>query len=84
MDNLYFLADHLDSATALTDTSGNVSQQESCDSLGNSAGSARTHKILRQIKRGQACDLRFYLIVVGVAEWRRLGIRRRHGQKSAC
>src|SRR5438094_10487753 len=36
----------------------------------------RTHKILRQIlrqiKRGQACDLRFYLIVVGVAEWRRL------------
>src|SRR5205814_10178160 len=38
----YFLADHLGSTAGLSDDAGNVVEQESYDSYGNSAGSART------------------------------------------
>ncbi|MGH9966426.1 MAG: RHS repeat domain-containing protein [Pyrinomonadaceae bacterium] len=38
----YFLADHLGSTRALTDVSGNVVEQISYDSFGNSSGSALT------------------------------------------
>ena len=38
----YFLTDHLGSTAGLTDGSGNVVEQLSYDSFGNSAGSART------------------------------------------
>jgi len=38
----YFLTDHLRSTSALTDATGNLIEQISYDSFGNSAGSART------------------------------------------
>ena len=38
----YFLADHLGSTSALTDSSGNLVETESYDSFGNGSGSART------------------------------------------
>ena len=38
----YFLADHLGSTSALTDTEGNVAEQLAYDSFGNSAGFVRT------------------------------------------
>ena len=38
----YFLNDHMGSTATLTDASGNPVEQESYDSFGNSAGSART------------------------------------------
>ena len=38
----YFLSDHLGSTSALTDVGGNVVEQTSYDSFGNSSGSTRT------------------------------------------
>src|SRR5437764_13388392 len=38
----YFLSDHLGSTSALTDANGNLVEESSYDSFGNSTGSTRT------------------------------------------
>jgi RHS repeat-associated protein len=56
----YFLTDHLGSAAALTDGSGNIVEQDSYDSFGNSSGSTRTRYGYTGRERDSETGLYYY------------------------
>jgi len=56
----HFLADHLGSTAALTDQAGNVVEQESYDSFGNSPGSAKTRYGYTGRERDPGTGLLYY------------------------
>jgi RHS repeat-associated protein len=56
----YFLADHLGSTAALTDATGNILEQTTYDSFGNSAGSARTRYAFTGRERDPDTGILYY------------------------